>query len=334
MDLNVLWFILISVLFCGFFFLEGFDYGVCILMPFIGKNDVEKRMLINSIGPFWDGNEVWLITAGGAMFAAFPVWYATMFSGYYLALFLMLIALIFRGVAFEFRGKVESKTWKKTWDLALFLGSLIPALLWGVALSNLLRGVPINNSQNYAGGFFDLISVYSLLAGLTGLVFFIYHGAVFITLRTKGIILDRAKGLTLKLGIITLFLGAALTVLTSMETDLFKSKLAVTLLVLAAGVLTISIYYMGKGKSGKALMLNGAAVIAAVGSLFAGLYPNVMVSSIDTKYNLTISNASSSPYTLKIMTIVALTLVPVVVIYQGWTYWIFRKRVTADKLEY
>jgi len=334
MDLNVLWFILISILFCGFFFLEGFDYGVCILMPFLGKNDEEKRMLINSIGPFWDGNEVWLITAGGAMFAAFPIWYATMFSGFYLALFLILIALIFRGVAFEFRGKVESKNWKNTWDLALFLGSLIPALLWGVAFSNLLRGVPINSSQNYVGGFFDLISVYSLLAGLTGLVFFIYHGAVFITLKTKGVIMDRAKALTLKLGIVTLILWLCLVVLTAMETKLFNSKLAIVFLLLATLSSVISIYFVNSGKSGRALMSNGVSVIFAVGSLFAGLYPNVMVSSIDSKYNLTISNASSSPYTLKIMTIVALTLVPVVLIYQGWTYWIFRKRVTPDKLEY
>lgn len=334
MDLNVIWFILISVLFCGFFFLEGFDYGVCILMPFLGKNDEEKRTLINSIGPFWDGNEVWLITAGGAMFAAFPVWYATMFSGYYLALFLILIALIFRGVAFEFRGKVESKAWKKTWDLALFLGSLVPALLWGVAFSNLLRGVPINSSQNYVGGFFDLISIYSLVAGLTGLVFFIYHGSVFITLKTKGIIMDRAKALTLKLGFATLILWVVLVVLTAMETDLFNSKLAIVFLVLGTLALGISIYFMNSKKSGKALISNGIAVISAVASLFAGLYPNVMVSSIDSKFNLTISNASSSPYTLKIMTIVAITLVPVVLIYQGWTYWIFRKRVTPDKLEY
>jgi len=334
MDLNILWFILISVLFCGFFFLEGFDYGVCIVMPFLGKNDEEKRMLINTIGPFWDGNEVWLITAGGAMFAAFPIWYATMFSGFYLALFLILIALIFRGVAFEFRGKVESKTWKKTWDLALFLGSLIPALLWGVAFSNLLRGVPINSSQNYVGGFFDLISVYSLLAGLTGLVFFIYHGLVFITLRTKGVLMERAEGLTVKFGVASLVLWIALAALTARETNLFNSKLAIVLLVLTTITLVLSIYFINAKKSGRALLSNGISVIFAVASLFAGLYPNVMVSSIDSKYNLTISNSSSSPYTLKIMTIVALTLVPIVLIYQGWTYWIFKKRVTADKLEY
>ena len=334
MDLNVLWFILISILFCGFFFLEGFDYGVCILIPFVGRNDEEKRILINSIGPFWDGNEVWLITAGGAIFAAFPVWYATMFSGYYLPLFLILISLIFRGVAFEFRGKIESKNWKKTWDLALSLGSLIPAVLWGVALSNLLRGVPINSSQNYVGGFFDLISPYSVLAGLTGLVFFIYHGAVFITLKTEGIVMDRAKGLTLRLGFATLILVLALAGLTVMETNLFKSELAVAFLVLGSVALALSIYFISSGKSGRALIQNGIFVIFAVASLFAGLYPNVMVSSIDNKYNLTIFNASSSPYTLKIMTIVAVTLVPVVLIYQGWTYWIFRKRVTADKLEY
>ena len=334
MDLNVLWFILIAVLFCGFFFLEGFDYGVCILMPFLGKNDRERRILINTIGPVWDGNEVWLLTAGGAMFAAFPNWYATMFSGFYLPLFLILIALIFRGVAFEFRSKLESKSWKNTWDTALFLGSLVPALLFGVAFSNLLKGIPIDSHMEYTGGFFNLLSVYTLLAGVTGLVFFLYHGAVFISLRTKGELMERSQKLSKKLGLISIVLLLLLGVMTYTQTELFTKNFAVILVVLAVIALTVSIFFSFMGKNGKAMIANGLVVITAVSALFAGLFPNVIISSINIKYNLTITNASSSPYTLKIMTVIALTLVPAVLIYQGWTYWVFRKRVTSKDLEY
>jgi cytochrome bd ubiquinol oxidase subunit II len=334
MDLNVLWFVLICVLFCGFFFLEGFDYGVCILMPFLGKNDTDRRILINTISPVWDGNEVWLLTAGGAMFAAFPNWYATMFSGFYLPLFLILIALIFRGVAFEFRNKLENKIWKKTWDTALFLGSLIPGLLFGVAFSNLLKGIPIDAHMEYTGGFFNLLSVYTLLAGVTGLVFFLYHGAVFISLRTKGELMEKSQKLSQKLGLGSIVLLLLLGVMSYTETELFTKGFAVVLIVLSSVALIVSILFTFMGKNGKAMITNGLVVIAAVSALFAGLFPTVIISSINTSYNLTITNASSSPYTLKIMTIIALTLVPIVFLYQGWTYWVFRKRVTSKDLEY
>jgi cytochrome d ubiquinol oxidase subunit II len=334
MDLNTIWFILIVVLFCGFFFLEGFDYGVCILMPFLGKNDTDRRILINTIGPIWDGNEVWLLTAGGAIFAAFPNWYATMFSGFYLPLFLILLALIFRGVGIEFRSKLPGKSWRSTWDVILFLGSLVPALLFGVALANLLKGVPIDAHMEYTGGFFNLLTPYTLTFGVAGLSFFMYHGAVFISLRTKGELMERARQLSLKLGIVTLGLWLILGILTYSQTDLFNSPLAIVFLVLSGILLIASMLFMGKGKNGRAMIVNGLTVVSAVAALFSGLFPRVMVSSINKSFDLTITNAASSPYTLKVMSIIALTLVPIVLLYQGWTYWVFRKRITPKDLEY
>ena len=242
--------------------------------------------------------------------------------------------LIFRGVAFEFRSKLESKSWKNTWDTALFLGSLVPALLFGVAFSNLLKGIPIDSHMEYTGGFFNLLSVYTLLAGVTGLVFFLYHGAVFISLRTKGELMERSQKLSKKLGLISIVLLLLLGVMTYTQTELFTKNFAVILVVLAVIALTVSIFFSFMGKNGKAMIANGLVVITAVSALFAGLFPNVIISSINIKYNLTITNASSSPYTLKIMTVIALTLVPAVLIYQGWTYWVFRKRVTSKDLEY
>jgi len=333
MELSTLWFILIAVLFIGFFFLEGFDYGTLILMPFIGKTDVERRIIINTIGPVWDGNEVWLLTAGGAIFAAFPNWYATMFSGFYLALFLILVALIFRSVAFEFRSKIDSVRWKKAWDLALFLGSAIPALLWGVAFANLLKGVPIDADMEYVGNFFNLLSPYTLVAGLTGLAVFIYHGAVYISLKVTGVLLKRSQEIALKVGLVAIGLWVVLLVLSLLTFDSVRPLVAVTLVLGTLAVLA-SYYFMRKEKSGKAFIANGIAIVFVVASIFLGLFPNVMVSSINEAYNLTITSASSSPYTLKVMTIVALTMVPIVLVYQAWSYWVFRKRVTGDKLEY
>jgi len=333
MELSTLWFILIAVLFIGFFFLEGFDYGTLILMPFIGKTDVERRIIINTIGPVWDGNEVWLLTAGGAIFAAFPNWYATMFSGFYLALFLILVALIFRSVAFEFRSKIDSVRWKKSWDLALFLGSAIPALLWGVAFANLLKGVPIDADMEYVGNFFNLLSPYTLVAGLTGLAVFVYHGAVYISLKTTDVLLKRSQAIALKVGLVAIGLWVVLLILSFVTFDSVKLSVAVTLVLGTLAVLA-SYYFMRKEKSGKAFIANGIAIVFVVASIFLGLFPNVMVSSINEAYNLTVTSASSSPYTLKVMTIVALTMVPIVLAYQAWSYWVFRKRVTGDKLEY
>lgn len=332
MELNTLWFILVGVLFAGFFFLEGFDYGVMMLMPFLAKKDVERRVLINTIGPVWDGNEVWLLTAGGATFAAFPNWYATMFSGFYLALFLILVALIFRSVAFEFRSKMDGKTWRSNWDLALSLGSFVPALLFGVAFGNLIKGVPIDDKMEFVGNFFSLLQPFALLTGILSLVFFLYHGSVFITLKTTGDLNSRAQALSKKLGLASLILWVAVVVASFLALE--SKPLMIVFAVLATVALLASIFFQNKGQNGKAMIANAATTLTVVGAFFAGLYPNVMVSSLTAANNLTVSNASSTPYTLKVMTIVAVTVLPFVLGYQAWTYYVFRKRVTADKLEY
>ncbi|MFZ5753897.1 MAG: cytochrome d ubiquinol oxidase subunit II [Bacillota bacterium] len=334
MDLNVLWFILVTVLFIGFFFLEGFDYGVGILLPVIGKTDTERRMIINTIGPFWDGNEVWMLTAGGALFAAFPNWYATLFSGFYLALFLILAALIVRGVAFEFRSKDENPTWRKCWDRMIFAGSLIPALLWGVAMTNLIRGVPIDDKMEYVGTFWDLLSPYTLVGGLAGLLVFALHGAIFLSLKIEGELAERSRKTALGLFIIAVPVFILLIVLSYSQTDIF-TKLGAGLIFCGAAVaLLLAYWFLRSGKSGLAFVFNGLTIVFSTLAIFWGLFPRVMVSSLNPAWSLTIYNASSSSYTLKIMTIAALILVPVVLLYQGWTYWVFRQRVNAKHLEY
>ncbi len=334
MDLNILWFSLVTVLFIGFFFLEGFDYGVGILLPFLGKNDIERRIIINTIGPVWDGNEVWMITAGGAMFAAFPNWYATMFSGFYLALFLLLAALIVRGAAFEFRSKENNPVWRKFWDGAIFIGSAVPALLWGVALTNLIKGLPIDMNMEYVGSFWDLLSPYTVIGGLAGLLIFTLHGAVFLTLKTEGELIKRARKAALRIGISALPVLVLLVVLSYSQTDIFSRVGAGAALWGAVLMLTAACWLLRAEKCGLAFIANGLSIVLFTLGLFWGLFPRVMISSLNPDWNLTIYNASSSPYTLKLMTIIALTLVPIVLMYQGWTYWIFRKRVTEKDLEY
>jgi len=334
MDLGNIWFALIAILFIGFFFLEGFDFGVGILLPFLGKKDEERRAIINSIGPFWDGNEVWLITAGGAIFAAFPNWYATMFSGFYLALLLVLVALILRGVAFEFRSKNESKTWRENWDRIIFASSTLLAVLWGVALANLIKGVPIDKTLNYVGGFFDLISVYTLVAGVTTLLVFIFHGAVFLSLKTTGDIEKKALKVAETEGIYAITASLILIILTFVQTDLYKSSLAIAASILALVFLVLSLYLVNTKKVKFAMITNGFAIALGVGALFLGLFPRVMVSNISPEFSLTIQNASSSLKTLSLMTKVALVFVPIVLGYQAWSYWVFRKRITVKDLEY
>lgn len=334
MDLGIIWFILIGVLFTGFFFLEGFDFGVGILLLLIGKDDTEKRIIINTIGPVWDGNEVWLITAGGAIFAAFPNWYATMFSGFYLALLVVLVALILRGVSFEFRSKNESQQWRDGWDKVIFTTSLLLAILFGVALSNFIKGVPIDQTMNYVGGFFDLISIYTLVAGITTLLVFTFHGAVFLALKADKPIAEKAEKIAKPIGIGAIIVSALLILLSFLQTDLFNSKLALVAAVIAFISLVVSWYLLGVGKAKIAMITNGLSIGLGVAALFAGLFPRVMVSSIKPEFNLTIANASSSLNTLTLMTKVAIIFVPIVLAYQIWTYWIFRKRVTAKDLEY
>lgn len=334
MDLGNIWFILIAILFTGFFFLEGFDFGVGILLLILGKNDIERRVVINSIGPFWDANEVWLITAGGAIFAAFPIWYATMFSGFYLALLLILVALILRGVAFEFRSKNESTKWRRNWDYTIFCSSVLLSILWGVAFANLIKGVPIDKSMNYVGTFSDLISIYTLVAGITTLLIFTFHGAIFLALKADKVIEERAFKIAKPMGLCAMVSAAFLIILTYFQTDLFESLAAVVTMIVAFLLLTLSWYLMAVKRAKIAMISSGASIALTVAALFLGLFPRVMVSNIKAEYSLTISNASSSANTLSLMTKVALIFVPIILAYQIWSYWVFRKRVTKKDLEY
>lgn len=337
MDLQTIWFILITVLFTGFFFLEGFDFGVGILHPFMSRDDRERRTVINTIGPFWDGNEVWLITAGGAMFAAFPEWYATLFSGFYIALLLMLVALILRGVAFEFRSKHDNPAWRAFWDWSIFTGSAIPALLWGVAFANFIRGVPIDQSMNYAGGFFNLLNPYALVCGLASLSIFTLHGAVFLTLKTTGSLQKRAMSLAKKVWAPATLLSLAFMIYSFIETDLYQ-RLGVNpgiIPVFSVLALLSVIVLLQKNASGWAFAMTGISIAFSTITIFMGLFPRVLVSSLNPDWSLTIYNSSSSDYTLGIMTIVAAIFVPLVLVYQGWSYWVFRQRVSTDsELEY
>lgn len=337
MDLNTVWFLLIAVLFVGFFFLEGFDYGVGILLPFLGRNDEERRVLINTIGPFWDANEVWLITAGGAMFAAFPNWYATMFSGFYLALVLMLLALIVRGVAFEFRSKDENPRWRTLWDWLIFFGSAIPALLWGVALTNMITGVPIDAEMHYVGTFWSLLGPYNLLGGLASLAAFALHGALYLSLRTEGELEGRSLRLARQLWIPSLILTALTVGFGYFVTDMF-TRLGVNpgVVPLSAGVAVLLVgWFIRQRQPGWAFAMNGLGIALSTITVFMGLFPRVMVSSLNDAYSLTIYNASSSPYTLRTMAIVALIFLPFVLGYQAWTYRTFWQRVKGGAhLEY
>ena len=337
MDLNTLWFILIAVLFTGFFLLEGFDYGVGILLPFVGRSDKERRVVINTIGPVWDGNEVWLLTAGGAMFAAFPHWYATLFSGFYLALFFVLLALIVRGVAFEFRSKDERKSWRLLWDTCLFIGSLLPALLFGVAFGNIVRGVAINESMTYIGTFWDLLNPYALLTGVVTLTVFILHGALFLELKTEGAIRERVARIARMMWPIVAVVVVAWVAYSAVETDMFQNLGIVKLLALGVAVAGVVIFAYGNltRRYGRAFLGTSIAIAGTVATMFATLFPRVMPSSLGEAFDLTIYNASSSDYTLQVMTVVALTLVPIVLGYQAWSYLVFRKRLTTEsKLEY
>lgn len=324
MDLTTIWFLLVAVLFTGYFILEGFDFGVGMLLPVLGRDDRERRVMINTIGPVWDGNEVWLITAGGAMFAAFPEWYATLFSGFYLPLLLILLALIARGVAFEYRHKRPEASWKRRWDHAIFLGSLLPAILWGVAFANILRGVPLTADHEYAGGLLDLLNPYALLGGATTTALFLTHGAVFIALKTVGDIRHRAATLAVRVGAATAVLAVAFLTWTL---TIRANTAAIALAAAAALALLGGLAAAHARREGWAFTGTAAAIGLAVATLFTALFPNVMPSTLDAAGTLTATNAASTPYTLKIMTWVAVIFTPIVLAYQGWTYWVFRKRI-------
>lgn len=337
LSLNELWFVLVAVLFVGFFFLEGFDFGVGMSTKFLAKNDMERRVLINSIGPFWDANEVWLITAGGAMFAAFPNWYATMFSGYYTPLVVLLLALIARGVAFEFRGKVGNEKWKKTWDMSIFLGSLLPPFLLGVVFSGMMKGLPIDADMEMKAGLFDMVNLYTLVGGVTVVMLCLVHGLLFTALRTTGSLQERARKLAHKLLIPLAALFVVLGVMTYFQTDVFEVRGLILSVVAVLGVVVFLLAgrFISKKKDGWAFGMTGALIALGFSSVFIGMFPRVMVSSISDAFSLTIHNAASGQYSLKIMTIVTLTLLPFVLGYQIWSYFVFHKRVhEKEHLEY
>jgi cytochrome bd-type quinol oxidase subunit 2 len=331
MGLQVFWFIAIAVLWTGFFVLEGFDFGVGMLHRVIATDDEERRAVINTIGPVWDGNEVWLITAGAGIFAAFPAWYATMFSGLYLAMVLLLVGLIGRGVSFEFRGKRDSDRWRRGWGLALTFGSLLVPFLIGVALADLLHGLPIDANQEFTGSFRDLLSGYSVFVGLTFVSLCVLHGATFLSLKTTGVLRERAHGIarfqTFVTGATVLIFGiwTQVTIHHGAFPD-FLSTGAV-LAVLAAG------WLLAERREGWAFAMTTFAMAATVLTIFIDLYPRVMVSSTNPAYSLTVTNASSSPYALKVMTVVAVIFLPVVLIYQAWTYHVFRRRIASPDVE-
>jgi cytochrome d ubiquinol oxidase subunit II len=328
LNLETLWFALIAVLWTGYFFLEGFDFGVGVLLPFLGRDDMDRRIMVNAIGPVWDGNEVWLLVAGGATFAAFPEWYATLFSGFYLALFLILAALIFRGVAFEFRGKDRRPQWQAWWDRAIFWGSALPALLWGVAFANLLRGVPIGPDHEWAGSFFDLLNPYALLGGLTSLLLFTLHGGVFLTLKTEGKLRDRARRLARVLAVPTAAVVFGFLTWTFVNAR-GNDGVVPGVVPIAAVVAAVAVEWLLRERlDGWAFVATGLAIAAITATIFLNLYPRVMPSSLGAANDLTIWNASSTHYTLRVMTVVAAIFTPLVLGYQAWTYWVFRKRLS------
>jgi cytochrome bd ubiquinol oxidase subunit II len=329
MELHDVWFVLIAVLWIGYFFLEGFDFGVGVLTKLLARDRTERRVLINTIGPVWDGNEVWLLTAGGATFAAFPEWYATLFSGFYLPLLLILVCLIVRGVAFEYRHKRDEERWQTNWEHAIFWTSLLPAVLWGVAFGNIVRGVKIDGQKEYVGNFFDLLNPYAMLGGLVTLTLFTFHGAVFAALKTVGDIRMRARTLALRLGLLTAALALGFLIWTQVSHGDGSSLVAMIVAVLALGGAVVAIK---AGREGWSFALSGVTITAAVAMLFLTLFPNVMPSSLNEEWNLTVTNASSSPYTLKIMTWCAGIAAPLVLLYQGWTYWVFRKRIGTQHI--
>ena len=327
MQLHTIWFIIITVFWIGFFVLEGFDFGVGALHVFLGRSDTERRVLINTIGPWWDGNEVWLIVAGASMFAAFPQWYATMFSAFYLALVLLLVALFGRGVSFEYRGKRESERWRTGWSWALAIGSILIPLLVGVALGDLLHGLPIDSNKEFTGNFFSLLTGYGLMTGVTLVALSLLHGATFLTLRTTGELRDRAHSAARSIGIVAIVVNLAWVVWTLVVigggTVPEPTQIFGMIAVIIATVLATT------DNDAFAFAASGFGIAAAIGQLFISLYHNVMVSSTNHAYNLTVDNAAAGHYGLVVMTVVAVLFLPIVLLYQGWSFRVFRRRVSA-----
>lgn len=330
MDLNNLWYWIIAAMFIGYFVLDGFDFGVGMSLPFLSKDDTDRRVLINTIGPIWDLNETWLIVAGASLFAAFPEWYATLFSGFYLILLVILLALIARGVSFEYRHQRPERAWKRRFDRMIVIGSALPAFLWGVVFANIVRGVPLDAGHNYTGTVFDLLNPFALLGGLTTLLAFFTHGAVFVALKTEGDIRVRARLLAIRAGVPTILVAAAFLAWTTLAYGSLASGL---LAVVAAVALVSSFVANVRGAEGWAFAFMAATIALTVLALFVTLFPEVMPASNNPENSLTIENASSTPYTLQVMSWTALAATPVILFYQGWSYWVFRKRITRSSIE-
>ncbi len=324
MELTTVWFILIAVLWIGYFTLEGFDFGVGMLLPVLARDDTERRVMINTIGPVWDGNEVWVLVAGGATFAAFPEWYATLFSGFYLPLLLILVALIVRGLAFEYRHKRAEPHWTAGWDRALVVGSFVPAVLWGVAFANIVHGVPIDADKEYTGNLFTLLNPFGLLGGMVTLTLFLTHGAMFVALKTDGEIRQRARDLSVRLGMVAAVVAVVFLVWTQIDTG---SPGSAVLFVLSAVALLAGTWLAHLGREGWAFVGTFATIALAVAGLFVALFPDVMPTTLPDGVSLTTTNASATAYTLTVMTWVAAIFTPIVLGYQAWSYWVFRRRI-------
>ncbi|MFI2285223.1 cytochrome d ubiquinol oxidase subunit II [Nocardia beijingensis] len=330
MSLQEFWFVLIGVLFTGYFVLEGFDFGVGMLMPILGKgSDRRRRAVLNTIGPVWDANEVWLITAGAAMFAAFPEWYASLFSGFYLALLLVLVALILRICAIEYRGKIDDPRWRARCDIGIGIGSWVPALAWGWVFANVVQGVPLNEKKQFAGSVADLFGPYALLGGLATGLLFALHGAMFLVLKTAGEVRDDARRTARLLLVPAVVVVGGFGVWTQLAHGTGWTWIPLGLAVLGLAVAAAADVAQ---RDGWAFTGTTVTVAAATALLFGSLFPAVLPSTIDAAFDLTVYNASSTPYTLKVMSWAAALVTPVVLVYQGWTYWVFRKRITVEQI--
>ena len=333
MDLNTLCFLLFGVIFIGFLVLEGIDYGVSMLLPFVAKTDIERQALVRTIAPVWEGNQVWMIVAGAILFAGFPEVYATLFSGLYIALFLILTTLLFRGMAIELHNKDEYPVWRSFCYWSIFFGGLVPTLLWSIAVANLLSGLPIDADKQYSGSFLDLVSLYSLSSGMTFVLMFLFHGAVYLAWRLEPNLAIRVKRVGLATFKYTMLAATSLAVLTVTSTTANNIVLLFLLSLTTLAGLFFSNQALRQKQFGRSLCFSSLAIVTLAGGIFAGLYPRIMVSSLDPNWSLDIYNASSNPLTLKIMTTALMVVLPIVIAVEIWKYHIFRHRVTLQEIE-
>ncbi|MEV8023900.1 cytochrome d ubiquinol oxidase subunit II [Microbacterium sp. NPDC080220] len=336
MDLAYLWFFVVGVFFVGYFVLDGFDFGVGMSLPFLGRDEVSRRQVINTIGPVWDLNETWVIVAGACLFAAFPEWYATLFSGFYLPLLLILLALILRGVSFEYRHQREGLAWKRGFDRMIVIGSVVPALLWGVAFGNIVQGVPIDADKEFTGSLLTLLNPYGLWVGVTTLLLFFLHGLYFVGLKADGRVKEDAHAVARRVAIPTILFAAGTVVWTTaiaMDRDAPALAAVIGCGVAAALALIGSAVANLRERDGWAFALGAVTIVTAVLTLWFALFPFVMPSSTDPAFSLTIENASSTDYTLGVMTWAAVIFLPGILAYQAWTYWVFRKRISRAQIE-